>query len=108
MKHALVFISILSVAFILRVYQFGSVPQGLYQDETAIGYNAYSILKTGKDEHGETYPLYFTSFGDSKLPLYIYVTAGMIKIFGLNAFAIRITSLLFGIISLVALYFLTR
>ena len=30
----------------------GSNPPGMYWDEVSLGWNAYSILKTGHDEHG--------------------------------------------------------
>ncbi len=46
-------ILILLVAAILRLYKLGVVPGSMNADEAAIGYNAYSILKTGKDEYGK-------------------------------------------------------
>lgn len=100
----LIFISILIVGFFLRFYQLGSVPNGMYQDETAIGYNAYSILKTGKDEYGKFLPLYFKSFGDYKLPLYIYSVVPSVAIFGLTDFAVRFPSALFGFLTIIIFY----
>lgn len=105
-KAALV--GIIVLAAFLRLYKLGDVPNGLYQDETAIGYNAYSILQTGKDERGVSYPLYFKSFGDWKLPVYIYATVPAIKIFGLTPFAVRLPSAIFGILTVVAMYFLAK
>jgi len=93
-------ILILSIGFVLRFYKLDSIPPGLYQDETAIGYNAYSILKTGADEYGKSFPLYFKSFGDYKLPVYIYSTIPAILLFGLNAFAVRLPSALFGFLTI--------
>ncbi|EKD95597.1 MAG: hypothetical protein ACD_24C00433G0001, partial [uncultured bacterium] len=43
----------------LRFYQLASVPPSLARDEVSVGYNAYSILKTGKDEYGRIFPLSF-------------------------------------------------
>lgn len=100
--------AIVTLAFALRFYLLGSVPNGLYQDETAIGYNAYSILKTGKDEHGRLYPLYFQSFGDWKLPIYIYSAVPAISVFGLTPFAVRLPSMVFGVLSVLAMYFFTK
>ncbi len=97
---ALVFIS----GFFLRFYHLSSVPNGLYPDETALGYNAYSILMSGKDEYGVKMPLYFRSFDDYKLPVYVYATSLTEKIFGVNAFAVRFPSALMGSLSLVALF----
>jgi len=86
----------------------GEVPLGFYQDESAIGYNAYSILQTGKDEYGKTFPLYFKSFGDYKLPVYIYSVVPSIKLFGLNEFAVRFPSALFGFLTVVVSYFFIK
>ncbi len=99
---------ILLVAFVLRFYKLGEIPNGLYQDETAIGYNAYSVLTTGRDEHNVSWPLYFKSFGDQKLPIYIYATALSIKAFGLNGFAVRFPSALFGFFSVILFYLYIR
>ena len=96
------------VSATLRLFDISTVPPGLYQDESAIGYNAYSILQTGKDEYGNNHPLYFKSFNDYKLPVYIYLTAGSIKLFGLNEFAVRLPSILAGIFAVVILFFFVR
>lgn len=107
-KNLFLFFSLLVVtlAFFLRFYQLGSIPSGLYPDETAIGYNAYSIVQTGKDEYGTPYPLYFRSYDDYKLPVYMYLTAGAIKLLGPTAMAVRLPSALFGIISVISLFLL--
>lgn len=96
------------LALFLRFYHLQSVPDGLYQDETAIGYNAYSILTTGKDEYGKSFPLYFKSFGDRKLPVYIYLTAASESVFGVNAFAVRFPSAFLGSITVIVLYLLVN
>lgn len=100
------FIGILAIGLFLRFYKLGSTPNGLYQDETAIGYNAYSILTTGKDEYGKPFPLYFKSFGDYKLPVYMYATVPSIKLFGLTPFAVRFPSAFFGFLTILLLYIL--
>lgn len=102
----LVFLILL--AGFLRFYKLGEIPNGLYQDETAIGYNAYSILETGKDEHGISTPVYFKSFGDYKLPVYIYLTTISVKLFGLTEWAVRFPSALFGTLSVLVMYLFIR
>ena len=102
-----IFIIILIVITVfLRINSLNSITPGLNQDESAIGYNAYSILQTGKDEWGVVYPIYFRSFGDYKLPAYIYTTAIFVKYFGLNEYAVRAPSVIAGIICVMVLFLL--
>lgn len=100
--------AVILVAIFLRFFQLTKVPPALYQDETAIGYNAYSILQTGKDEYGITFPLYFRSFGDYKLPVYIYTTVISEKIFGLTEFAVRFPSAFSGVLSVIGIMLLAN
>ncbi len=107
-KQWWIFIAILLVAAFLRLNQLGNIPHGFYQDESAIGYNAYSLIHTGKDEWGSSWPLYFKSFGDYKLPVYVYATIPSIMLFGMNEFAVRFPSAFFGILTIAVVYFLTK
>lgn len=99
---------IISLAALVRFIGLASLPSALNRDEAAIGYNAYSLLKTGQDEHGIPWPLAFKSIGDYKMPLYIYATILPIKIFGLNEFSIRFWSALSGVICVMAIYFISK
>jgi len=100
-------IAIVVLASILRFYNLTEVPPSLNWDEVSHGYNAYSILKTGRDEWGVFLPIIFRVFGDYKLPIYIYSTAFSVAMFGLNAFAVRFPSVLAGIATVILTYFLT-
>lgn len=102
------FLFIFLLALFLRFYQLGVVPNGLNQDETSIGYNAYAISQTGKDEYGKQYPLYFKSFGDQKLPVYIYLTVISEKLFGINAFAVRFFSAFLGSLTILFFFLLVK
>jgi 4-amino-4-deoxy-L-arabinose transferase-like glycosyltransferase len=105
-KLLLIFSILLAIFF--RFYRLSAIPTGFLNDEAAVGYNAYSILKTGKDEFGQSWPLIFTSFGEGKLPLYVYPTVPAIALLGLNEFAVRFPGALFGILSVWLIYFLTQ
>ncbi len=96
------------IAIITRGYKLGSAPAGLYLDEAGQGYSAYSILKTGKDEFGKSFPIVFRSFTDFKTPVYVYLIEPLIPIFGLTKFAVRFPSFLFSIITIPVLYFLIQ
>lgn len=105
MKKVL-FVCVLLLASILRLWQIGHVPPSLNADEVAIGYNAYSLLKTGRDEYGKVAPLRFQSFDDYKLPVYVYATIPSISLFGLNDVSIRLPSAIFGVATVFVVYFL--
>jgi 4-amino-4-deoxy-L-arabinose transferase-like glycosyltransferase len=103
------FLFILTTACILRVYHVTQDPPSLSWDEVSIGYNAYSILKTGRDEHGRFLPFdAFVAYGDYKPPLAIYATVPFVAVFGLNDLAVRLPSALFGTVTVVLVYFLVR
>lgn len=108
MRNKIILTLIIILAFVLRLYKVTSIPPSLNWDETSIGYNAYSILKTGKDEWGETLPVHFKSFGEYKLPAQIYASIPAIAVFGLNEFGVRITPVIYGTLTVLLLYFLTK
>jgi len=99
-----VLISIIVLATILRFWQLGQNPPSLNWDETAHGYNAYSILKTVRDEYGYKFPLSFRSFDDYKPPIYTYLVVPSIAVFGLNDFAVRFPSALLGVLTVIFTY----
>ena len=102
----LVFLVILG-AFFLRFNKVTQDPPSLNWDEVSIGYNAYSILKTGRDEWGQFLPVHFKSYGEYKLPAQIYASIPAIAIFGLNELGVRITPVIYGTLTVLLLYFLT-
>jgi 4-amino-4-deoxy-L-arabinose transferase-like glycosyltransferase len=92
---------------IIRISNIGTNPPSISWDEASIGYNAYSILKTGRDEHGKFFPLdTFAAFGDYKPPVPVYLTVPTVALFGLNELAVRLPSALAGTLTVLALYFL--
>ncbi len=72
------------------------------------GYNAYSILKTGKDEWGQSFPVHFKSYGEYKLPVQIYASIPGIYFFGLNELGVRITPVAYGTLTVLVMFFLGR
>ncbi len=108
MKYKILLLIIIIVAAALRFWQIDKIPPGLNRDEAAIGYTAYSLLKTGKDEYGVKFPLSLKSFGDWKLSLYPYLTIPPIFVFGLTEFAVRFSSALFGILTVIIVYLIAK
>ncbi|MBI2613528.1 MAG: glycosyltransferase family 39 protein [Candidatus Levybacteria bacterium] len=100
---------IIALAIVLRLWNLGNNPPALTWDEAAWGYNAYSLGVDGRDEFGRFLPLdYLESFGDFKPVMYAYLDVIPIRIFGLNEFAVRFPSALFGALTVIITYFLTK
>lgn len=108
MKKNIFLIAIIALGFIIRFYRLGEAPAGLYLDEAAQGYNAYSILKTGRDEFGKFFPIVFRSFADFKTPVYIYLIVPLIPLFDLTPFTVRFPSFFFSVLTLPLIYLLVR
>ena len=107
-KFWLILFAIVAIGVFFRFYCLGTIPQGFFSDEAAVGYNAYSIIKTGRDEFGNFLPLFFTSFGEGKLPLYVYQAIPSVLVFGPNEFAVRFPGALFGSLTILVWFFLLQ
>lgn len=92
------------ISFFVLSYKLSSVPPGVYVDEAVTGINAYSILKTGKDEYGKSFPAAFRFFGSYSPPLYTYLTTIPTLFLGLNEISVRIISVICGSLMLIVLY----
>lgn len=106
-RHIVLLSIVFVIGVVLRFYKLGVVPEGLHRDEAFLGYNAYSILKTGRDMSSRFFPLHFESFLYSPAG-YSYVSIPFIGMFGLNAFSVRFASSLFGSLTVLMIYFLVR
>lgn len=103
----LILIGIIIVAAILRFYKLDQIPS-LNADEAAIGYNAFSLITTGKDEHGNPWPIHFQSFNDYKPGLYFYVVLPFVKLLGLNIWSVRVPGALLSTLCILAIYLLVK
>jgi 4-amino-4-deoxy-L-arabinose transferase-like glycosyltransferase len=101
-------IGIMLIGACLRLYNLGAVPISPDWDEAALGYNAYSILQTGRDEYGKLFPVVLRSFDDYKPALYTYFVIPAILAFDLTTFAVRLPSVVFGLLAILATFFLVR
>lgn len=104
----IILFAIVAIASILRLWKLGDVPISPDWDEAALGYNAYSIMQTGRDEYGEFLPIVLRSFDDYKPALYAYLTMPFIKMFDLTVFSVRFPSAIFGILTIIMTYFLVK
>ncbi|MDP2633022.1 MAG: glycosyltransferase family 39 protein [Candidatus Curtissbacteria bacterium] len=101
-------IAIIFLAAILRFYQLGNVPPSLNWDEASNAYNAYSILKTARDEYGNFIPLTFRSFGDYNPAMSVYTLIPSLAVFGETQFAVRFPSALLGTLTVLFTYLMVK
>lgn len=101
-------IVVIAGALTIRLFQLNADIPRLNADEMSFAYNAYSLLKTGKDEWGRQFPLIFQAFGDYKLPTYGYILLPFVAVFNLSPLAVRLPSALFGLVSVLAIYWLAK
>lgn len=97
---------IILLALALRLYQIGIVPVSLNRDEVGLGYDAYMLLKTGRDQYNKFLPLTLRSSDDYKPALYAYLSVPVIGVLGLHEQSTRLTSALTGSLTIFILYFL--
>jgi len=110
MKHheKIILVLIVIIGVILRLVALGDYPSGFFRDEAALGYNAYSIWGTGKDEYGLFLPLVFRSFEVFFLPLYVYLSAPIVGLLGLSEFSTRLLSAVSGVVAIPLVYLITK
>ncbi len=87
----------------VRTFRLDGVPPGFHWDEACVGYDAYSILKTGRDHHGHFLPLNEEAFNDYRRPLLTYSLIPLIELLGLKVTTVRLGAALWGISGLVAI-----
>ena len=105
--HYLVFFLCL-IGFTIRLLGISIIPSGLNQDEASIGYEAFSIMTSGHDRNGISFPIHFISWGSGQNALYAYLSMPFISIFGLNTFSVRIVNALLSCMSLLVFYWLLK
>lgn len=108
LKKFWILILIILFAVTIRFWDLANNPPGLTWDEAALGYNAFSILQTGRDEYGNLFPLVLKSFGDFKPALYAYLDVPFVAVLGLNELVVRLPSAIFGVLVILGVFLLTE
>lgn len=108
-KHIVLFLILLLAAF-LRLWQLNIVPPAVHTDEADMGYEAYSVLNTGMDPHGGSnlFALSDDNTGGTHPPVYTITLLPLIKSFGLNIFVERLPSAIFGIFSVLLVFYISK
>src|SRR3990172_4713154 len=100
--------STILLATFLRIWQIEKVPVSLFGDELDVGYQAYSIIQTGRDYNGNFMPLHFQSLAEWRTPLYLYSAVPTVALFGVSPLGVRLPAAIFGILGVLGIYLLIK
>lgn len=107
-KEKLIFLVILLLGIIVRIYKLYEIPSGIHIDEAGMFIDASMLERYGVDRWGNSFPVYLQNFGGGQSAMYAYITAILIKIFSCSYLLIRIPALIFGILVIILSYFITK
>lgn len=92
----------------LRIFGLLTSPPEAFFDEADTGYQAYSLLNSGRDYLGNFLPIHPESFADRRPGFYVYNLIPIVAIFGLNTFSIRILSCFYGVLTILLFYWIGK
>jgi 4-amino-4-deoxy-L-arabinose transferase-like glycosyltransferase len=100
--------AILLLAFLIRWYRVAEIPSGVWYDELDAGYQARSLLQTGRDYRGTFSLFYVNSFLDPRTPIPIWLTVATTAIFKTPELQIRLPSVFLGTLVVLLVYLLVK
>lgn len=93
------------IAAVLRIAGLQHAPPGLNQDEAINAWNAWSLVRTGRDMIGEPWPIfYFHSIADNRTPLFIYWLVPFHALLGLDVWPMRLAAAAGGVVCVPLIY----
>ena len=107
-KSKVILLLIIFLASFLRLWKLSVNPVSLFGDELDLGYQAYSVLKTGQDYSGNILPVHFHSLAEWRTPLYLYSAVPTVAVFGISPLGVRLPAAIFGILSVLGMYLLVK
>lgn len=91
---------------VLRIAWLDSVPPGLNQDEAANAWNAYCLLKTGRDQVGQPWPVFYArTLGENRSTLFFYWMIPFQALGGLTVWTTRLPAAVAGLLTIALLYY---
>ena len=103
-KYYTLLLCVFILAALLRFVQLGSIPYGVNQDEADRGFEAYSLLKTGHDQHGNRWPLTLEAFSkqrDNASAISTYAALPAVALLDPTLLAVRLPSAFAGTIAVI-------
>lgn len=94
--------AIILLALLVRFYNIDQVPSGIYPDEAVNGIDAYKVL------HGLQPFQWFYPDNQGREGLFMNLIALSFSAFGISVFSLKCWSILFGALTALGTYFLTK
>ena len=109
-RHSIILLFvILLLAAVLRFVNLEQSPPGLNQDEAISAWPAYCLLKTGKDNVGQSWPIYYMrGLGGNNPTLFTYLTIPFQAIGGLNIYTTRLPAAFGGVFTVWLIYWVAK
>ncbi|HUI07269.1 MAG TPA: hypothetical protein VL486_09725 [Verrucomicrobiae bacterium] len=101
-------VTLFLVVCVLHFWKLGSAPMGFHGDEASVAYNAYCIARTGADEYGTRWPLFFRSFNTYVDAVDVYSEVLPVCVFGLHQWSARLAVGFYYLMASVAFFVLLR
>ena len=98
---AILFVAIVLIAIFFRFYKLNTLPPGLHPDEAANGLDIFRILQN------HDYRVIYNTNGPREA-MFFYLQAIFVYFMGNTILALRMAPALFGVFSVIALYFATK
>src|SRR3989344_1094081 len=108
MTSKVLFVLILTIAFLLRTIFLGDIPSGLHYSESEIGWRAQNLINFGKDEYGRSLPIIFSSWKKLELPVMTYITLPFVALSQSSTFFLRLPFAIAGFLAVLGSIYLTR
>jgi len=109
--------AIVVVAGLVRLWDLGGIPPGLFRDEAEKGYTALELWNTGRQgeflEDGSIrpsrlLPIFVDAGGVKTSAIYQYLSAPIVGLFGLHVWTTRLVAALVGTLTVLVVFFLGR
>lgn len=99
---------IIAIGAFFRLESLTTLPIALFGDEIDVGYQAWSLITTGRDYMGHLLPTYIQSLAEWRAPLLMYLTAPFVGLLGPTDLAVRLPVALVGIASIYLIFLLSK
>jgi 4-amino-4-deoxy-L-arabinose transferase-like glycosyltransferase len=101
------FLLVMAVGIYFRVSRISILPSGLFFDEAMNGFEALNIMN-GRLIEGSSMPVFIGTDTSTNAAMFIYFMASFFKLFGTGPVQLRMVSVVIGILSTAAFYFMVR